>query len=208
MNVYETIGARRSIRRYTDAALSEKQLLKLLHAASLAPSAKNRQPWFFYIINNQNVKRKFVDALSNGVDLLYRQYQQKKIPRPDILGAKKSLHAMEQAAALILVKLVSCYDTYYDDGVDWPLHALDIEATDLLSIGAAIQNILLAAEEMGLGSLWVCDIFYAYPALSRFLQEDAPIVSAICLGHPDEAPGHRPRRPVNEIFTILREKEE
>lgn len=208
MNVYEAIGARRSIRQYARRPLPEEQILKLLHAASQAPSAKNRQPWFFYVINDPDIKQKFVDTLSGNVDYLYQRYRQKNIQRPDILSAKNSLRAMEQAAALILVKLTSCYGTHHDDGVDWPLHALDIEVADLLSVGAAIQNILLAAEEMGLGTLWVCDIFYAYPALTRFLQEDAPIVSAICLGYPGEAPGPRPRHPINEIFTVLRKKEE
>jgi len=208
MNVYEAIGARRSVRQYVCRPLSEEQILKLLHAASQAPSAKNRQPWFFYVINDPDVKQKFVNALSGGVDHLYRRYQQENIQRPDILSAKNSLRAMEQAAALILVKLVSCYGICHDDGVDWPLHALDIEVADLLSVGAAIQNILLAAEEMGLGSLWVCDIFYAYPALTRFLQEDAPVISAICLGYPGEAPSPRPRHPMNEIFTVLRKEEE
>ena len=208
MNVYEAIGARRSIRQYARMPLSEEQILKLLHAASQAPSAKNRQPWFFYVINDPDIKQKFVDALSSNIDHLYQRYRQKNIQRPDILSAKNSLRAMEQAAVLILVKLTSCYGTCHDDGVDWPLHALDIEVADLLSVGAAIQNILLAAEEMGLGALWVCDIFYAYPALTRFLQEDAPIVSAICLGYPGEIPDPRPRHPINEIFTVLRKKEE
>lgn len=208
MNVCEAINARRSIRRYTSTSLSEELISKLLYIASQAPSAKNRQPWFFYVISDQNVKQKFVDTLRAGTNHLYQQYQQQNIQRPDILSAENTLRAMEQAAALILVKLVSRYNIYHNDEVNWPLHALDIEVADLLSIGAAIQNILLSAEEMGLGTLWVCDIFYAYPALTQFLQEDAPIVSAVCLGYPDEFPASPSRRPVSEIFTILREKKE
>ena len=208
MNVYEAISARRSVRHYTGDSLSEDYILKLLHAASQAPSAKNRQPWFFYVISDPDIKQDFVDTLRADIDHLYRKYQRQHIQRTDILSAEKSLRAMEEASALILVKLVSRYDSYHDDGVNWPLHALDIETADLLSVGAAIQNILLTAEEMNLGTLWVCDIFYAYPALPRFLQENAPIVSAICLGYPGEAPEPRPRRPVNKIFTILRRKKE
>ena len=116
------------------------------------------------------------------------------------------MRTIEQAAAVILVKYVSRYTTCHDDGVDWPLHALDIEVADLLSIGAAIQNMLLAAEELHIGALWVCDIFYAYPALTSFLGESAPILSAICLGYPDEAPGPRMRFTTDEISTVLCEK--
>lgn len=208
MDVYEAISARRSVRRYASVSLSEDIILKLLRAASQAPSAKNRQPWFFYVINDQNIKQKFIDTLHTGMNRLFEKYQQLKIRRPDILGAINSLQAMEQAATLILVKLVSRYDVCHNDGVNWPLHALDIEVADLLSVGASIQNILLTAEEMGLGALWICDIFYAYPELTQFLHTDAPIVSAVCIGHPDESPLPRPRLPINEIFTMLRDEKE
>jgi len=208
MNIIDAIYNRHSVRRYTDKPVSEEQLQQLIFAATRAPSAKNRQPWFFYLISDKSVKKELINTLNNGIDSLHEQYREKAIPRPDILSAKNSLRAMEQASALILVKCATRYDTYHNDGVDWPLHALDIEVTDLLSIGAAIQNILLAAEEMNLGSLWICDIFYAYPSLIRFLNEDAPIVSAVCIGYPDEYPGPGIRRPVKEVSAILSKKGE
>lgn len=206
MNVHDAIYTRRSIRRYQNKPLPEEIIWQLIQAAAQAPSAKNRQPWFFYIIRDQTVKKKLVESLDQGIDVLYERYCQAAIPRPDILAAKKSVRTIEQAAAVILVKYVSRYTTYHDDGVDWPLHALDIEVADLLSIGAAIQNMLLAAEELHIGALWVCDIFYAYPALTSFLGESAPILSAICLGYPDEAPGPRMRFTMDEISTVLCEK--
>ena len=40
------------------------------------------------------------------------------------------------------------------------------DVVDIQSVGAAIQNMLLAAQDLGLGSLWICDVFYAYEQLS------------------------------------------
>lgn len=208
MNVHDAIYGRRSIRRFTQQRLSMEQIEKLVDAAGRAPSAKNRQPWFFYIVADQTVQKALIKTLRAGVISLYEQYRQVSISRPDILSAQSSLEAMEQAAAIIFVKHVPRYHTYHDDGVDWPLHTLDIEAADLLSIGAAVQNMLLVAEEMNLGALWVCDIFYAYPALRHFLKEDGAILSAVCFGYPAEAPAPRPRLSTNQIFSVLHRKGE
>lgn len=53
MNFDETINNRRSARIFTDEAVTQNQLNKILLSASLAPSAKNRQPWKFYILNDE-----------------------------------------------------------------------------------------------------------------------------------------------------------
>lgn len=203
MELHDAIYKRRSIRRYTEETIPVQQIFDLIDAAAQAPSAKNRQPWFFYVINDSETKRRFISQMNGGIDALYERYCQASVPRPDILSAKNSVRIMEQASTIILVKYVIHYNMYHNDGVHWPIHAADIEVSDLLSIGAAVQNMLLAAEEMHLGSLWVCDIFYAYPELIRFLETDAPILSAVCIGYPAESPAKRPRLSVQDISAIL-----
>jgi nitroreductase len=71
------------------------------------------------------------------------------------------------------------------------------------SIGAAIQNMLLAAHERGVGSLWICDVFYAYEQLCAWLGETHQMVAAVSFGYPDESPGPRPRKGVDEVTTWL-----
>lgn len=53
MNFDEIVDNRRSSRLFTNDKVSEKQLEKILSSGSLAPSAKNRQPWKFYILNDK-----------------------------------------------------------------------------------------------------------------------------------------------------------
>ena len=50
MNFDEIVDNRRSARLFTNDEVSEKQLEKILSSGSLAPSARNRQPWKFYIL--------------------------------------------------------------------------------------------------------------------------------------------------------------
>lgn len=53
MNFDETISNRRSARIFTNETVTQNQLNKILVSASLAPSARNRQPWKFYILNDE-----------------------------------------------------------------------------------------------------------------------------------------------------------
>ena len=136
------------------------------------------------------------------------KYKSKDISRPDIESALQTLNSMKQASTVIFVTCKKKYKNYYDDGVKWYLHALDIEVTDILSIGAAIEHMLLKATEMEYGTLWVCDIFYAYSQIADFLHTDDAIVSAICIGHPGEFPSNRPRIPVENVSVFYHAEEE
>ncbi len=77
-----------------------------------------------------------------------------------------------------------------------------IDERDLLELmdGASIQNLLLAATDKGIGSLWICDIYFAYPELSAWLGEEGQLVAAVALGYPEESPAPRPRKPLEEIL--------
>ena len=62
MNTLDCILTRRSIRKYSETPVSEEQIETLLKAAVAAPSARNSQPWHFYIVTN----REMLDKLAEG----------------------------------------------------------------------------------------------------------------------------------------------
>jgi len=64
--VYETILARRSIRRYLDKAVTTEQINILLHAAMAAPSACNLQPWAFIVVDDPLTLQKVKKTASQG----------------------------------------------------------------------------------------------------------------------------------------------
>ena len=69
---------------------------------------------------------------------------------------------------------------------------------DVMSIGAAVQNLLLAATGMGYGTLWIGNTCYAYAELEEFIGNKGQISCAIALGRPDERPRCRPRKPLED----------
>lgn len=60
------ITDRRSIRKYTDRAVSKADIEKIIQAGILAPSAKNRQPWK-YIVYTEEAKRSLIDEMEKGL---------------------------------------------------------------------------------------------------------------------------------------------
>lgn len=73
------------------------------------------------------------------------------------------------------------------------------ELCDTLSIGALIENMLLAAEELGLGTLWIANTYFAYRELVTYLETEQQLVGAVAVGYPDETPSQRPRKQLEDF---------
>ena len=80
--------------------------------------------------------------------------------------------------------------------------------TEKHSVAAATQNLLLKAYSLGLGSLWIGDIFFAVEALEQHFGKPWRILAAVALGHPAFVPigpwNGRPRKSVDEVAEFLR----
>ena len=125
--VLHNIHQRKSVRSFTEQEVSEEQLTELIKAGMSAPTARNRQPWQFVILNDK--------ALMAELSA--------KLPYAKMLAS---------AAAAIVV----CGDLEI-------ARAGNSEDMWMLDCSAATQNILLAAESMGLGGVWTA----AYPYTDR-----------------------------------------
>ncbi|MGC6176922.1 nitroreductase family protein [Lacrimispora sp. 38-1] len=73
------------------------------------------------------------------------------------------------------------------------------EICNAQSIGAAIENMTLTASELGLGSLWICDIYFAYKELCEWLNVDGELFAAMAVGYADENPIARRRKSIDDI---------
>ncbi len=187
MNTLATIAARRSIRKFKDTPIPEGVLQQILTAAIQAPSACNRQPWRFIIVRGEK-KAEMLRILREAI-------ARDQARGEDIGSTEYSTQVMEQAAVTVFV--------FNPDGLPpWRKHTTDQmfgDVFDIQSIGAAIQNMLLAATDLGLGSLWICDVFIAYEELCKWLGENGELIAAVSFGYADESPAARPRKPMHEV---------
>lgn len=188
MNTLEAITTRRSIRKFKDNPLPEESLHTILTAATQAPSGKNRQPWSFILVKGDK-RNEMVDIMRKGIAKMKAQGE-------DIGSSEWSANVIEQAPVTVFI-----FNPY---GLHpWLPHSIKQSfenLVDIQSVGAAIQNMLLTAQEFGVGSLWICDVFYAYEELCSWLGEEGQMVAAVSLGYPDESPNARPRKSITEVI--------
>ena len=115
--------------------------------------------------------------------------------RPYIAAAKYTIDIMEEAPVIVFVVNTlgkSILETLT------PEERVS-EICNVQSVSAAIQNMLLAATEKGIGSLWICDIYFAYAELCDWLREEGQLVAAVAFGYPNESPEARPRKKWEDV---------
>lgn len=178
MNTLETIRARKSVRRFNNEAVSMELIEKILMAGMEAPYAKINQPWKYYVLQGK-AKEKLVELMNKG---LYSFGDEQSIGNlPFYNSVVNSIRVMQTAPVVILV---------FNTGIctinsDKSLESCFMDCGAMQTIGATVQNMLLAATELGLGSLWMCDVYFAYNQLCDWLGETAQLAAGIALGYPD-----------------------
>jgi len=177
----EAIRGRRSIRKYIDRPVPLELVRNVLEAGTWAPSAKNGQQWRFTVLTGK-AKKELTD--------LFRSKLQELSTKMGIQAIGSSLSSCsitEQVPVLVMV---------------WNAGEHGWE-TELQTVAAAIQNMLLKAHSLGLGSLWIGDIYYALDVLAERLGKPWKLVAAVTLGWPAVTPKPLPRKSVDEISEFL-----
>ena len=189
----QEIENRRSIRKYKPDAVSKEILEHIIYSATLAPSAKNRQPWKFLVYGGEE-KKEILKKMRAGIkrELKEPLFKDSKRLLPD---ADNTLRIMMSAPIVVFV--------LNTNGVS-PMETIDMdgrftEICDSLSIGAAIENMLLRAQQLGVGSLWIGNTCFAYKELTDYIGKSGQLIGAVALGYPDESPDARPRKKLKDI---------
>jgi coenzyme F420-0:L-glutamate ligase/coenzyme F420-1:gamma-L-glutamate ligase len=192
MSVPAFLEARRSIRAFTNEPVGRDTLDALVAAACVAPAPHHSRPWRFVIVDSEPAKRDLAEGMgarwrtdleADGVDPA----------RIDELVAA-SHRKIEDAPALMLGCLTwDGLDRYPDptrQRAEWGMA--------LLSLGAAVENLMLAAAAGGLASCWVAAPIFC-PEAARdalALPEEWLPHALVLLGRPDPSYVGRERPPI------------
>ena len=166
---------RRSIRKFLDKPIAGEDLTEILESGIKAPSSKNRQPWKFVVVQGTE-KEEMLKAFRRGISREEKESALLPGSRRHIPAAKYTVDIMEEAPE----------EHIY-------------EICNIQSISAAVQNMLLAATDKGIGSLWICDIFFAYAELCKWLNTGDQLMAAVAFGYPNESPKERPRKKWEDV---------
>ncbi len=186
----EFMRARRSLRRYRQEPVPEEWIDCMLEAAVWAPSAHNRQPWRFAIVDQAATKERLAREMGAA---LRRDLLADALPLAVIdADVDRSYQRITGAPLLILLCMsLSDMDVYPDEERNRHECAMAQQSTAM-----AGQNMLLMAEKLGLGACWICAPLFCQDLVASVLDLPADWLpqGMISLGFPAQA-RERSREP-------------
>ncbi len=194
----EVIRSRRSIRRYENRPVLRETIDELLEAARWAPSAHNRQPWRFAVIQAAETKHALAAAMGAR---LRADLEQDGTPREVIEADTARSYARMTNAPVVIVVCVTMRDM--DQYPDTRRKKAEyLMATQ--SVAMAVQNLLLAAHARGLGACWMCAPLFVPDTVREVLHLDADWEpqAMITLGYPAESKT-KARRALEDLTKYL-----
>lgn len=199
-NTQTVIVQRRSIRKYKETPLKREQIERILQAAAMAPSAKNQQPWRFIVVQG-GAKQHMIDAMHAGINRFERGEGYFRAVGPLLAAARHTVSIMQQAP--VTVFFVNTKGMALEKELSAAERMLDL--LNVQSVSAAVENLLIAAQAEGLGTLWIGDIFFAERELAAWLGlgRRETLMAAVAVGYPDETPSARPRKPMEELISWM-----
>ena len=181
MELIDAIKGRRSIRSYKPDPVPVEVIRMVLEAGNWAPSAKNGHQWRFTVLTGK---------AKSGFNALFRTHLDKFIEthgREPAGSAPWTLEIMEEAPVVVIV-----WNTAENGWI-----------TEEHSVAAAVQNICLRAYDLGLGSLWIGDIYYAYEETRRYFGKDWKLSGAVALGYPATEGKAPKKKSLDEVAEFL-----
>jgi nitroreductase len=180
------IQRRRSVRVYKTGKVSDAQLQTILEAARWAPSGANTQPWEFVVTRDRKKMKKVREIYSN-------EWRERKREDPvHYKGLKKDY--VGDVSVLVLV----CGDARTQRVYLTTRQPGDREKLFQASIANAVQQMMLAAASMNLGTVWVSVREEVEPELRTLFRVPDPLrlLWVVPIGHARSWPKAKPRRPV------------
>jgi nitroreductase len=185
----DTIRARRSVRLFTDQPVPEMDLLTILSAANKAPSAHNQQSWRFVVLRGE--KKQGLAELVNAraADFprpscaLLRMASRTIVSAPVVVSVSNTGELIRHGADLFQVNKEAAVDFF--------------RTMEIQSSAAAVENMLLAATSLGIGTVWLGILYLIKHDVLTFLEEpDGEFMAVIPVGYPSRVSDGPKKRPL------------
>src|SRR5215211_6427999 len=192
------LAGRRSIRTYEERPVPEDVLERVLAAAAQAPSPHHSFPWRLAVLTGPAAKSALADAMGAKwrADLL-----------ADGLGADEIEVELEKSRRRLTVSPVVLVGAVYLEPLDEYPDATRQQAETLMaahSLGAALQNVMLAAHANGLASCWMCAPVFCSDVVRDALGLPGHLAphAIVTIGYPARPPRVRERPSLDQIVVL------
>ena len=211
MSKLDFIYKRKSIRDYKDAVVPKEDILKMLDAATHAPSPKHQQNWHFVVVQDKEIINKMADAVSKSheyiASLTKNEDEKKKFMRvlPYYINFQRSSCAiLDYANEYKMVEEKILRENNVGEDI---IEVMKSTQSAAQGIGAAVENFMLAATAMGYGTCYMTGPAHAKKEIEEIINFEKPeysLMSIISLGVPaDETPDSPKRKPLEEVVTFI-----
>jgi coenzyme F420-0:L-glutamate ligase/coenzyme F420-1:gamma-L-glutamate ligase len=187
---------RSSVRTYQDRPVERALLEQMLEAARWAPSPHGRQPWRFAVLTQQEPKQRLAEQMGKN----WRANLQMDGQSEDTVNIRleKSHQRILRAPAIIIACL------YLEDLDHYPDQTRQANEVTMAiqSLGAAVQNMLLMAYDLGLDTGWMCAPLFCPEIACAALDLDKRLIphALITVGYAAADPVRRPRLPLDHLI--------
>lgn len=198
------VRGRRSVRWYQEREVPRQLIVEVLEAARWAPSPHGRQPWRFVVLTRRDLKERLAEAMG----ATWRENLAMDGEPPAVIDQR--LENSRQRLITAPVVILPCLyleelDRYPDEQRQQAETIMAIQ-----SLGAAVENLMLAAWSVGLESGWMCAPLFCPEIVCEALELDPRLIphAAITLGYLGREPKRREHRPVEALIARWDERSE
>ena len=198
----KTIEERRSIRKFEDRPVPADILDQIIEAARLAPSGTNRQPWRFALLQ-ESQREKIASAV----------VQPFVVEAPAVFvccldhRAYLRSHVEDRMKELVRAEVISeeAAGYIYQRRMPEQVEEVRLPASAYIDLGIAVQNMVIAAASLGLGSCWVRLFNQEQVQQSLALPDHMEALVLLPVGYPAQNPPPRPRLSRDEIMIEVKD---
>jgi F420 biosynthesis protein FbiB-like protein len=192
------LAGRRSVRTYEDRPVPADVLERVLSAAAQAPSPHHSFPWRLAVLTGRDAKTALADAMGAKwrADLV-----------GDGLGEAEIAVELEKSHRRLTASPVVLVGAVYPETLDEYPDPARQQAETLMaahSLGAALQNVMLAAHANGLASCWMCAPVFCSEVVRDALGLDEQLIphAIVTIGYPARPPRARERPSLDQIVVL------
>jgi nitroreductase len=204
-DMLDHLRTRRSTRELASTPVARDAIVRVLAAATTAPSASNRQPWRFVTVTAPGVRAQITVAARTATEAI--EAVVRRGPHAAEWGAYGDFFWQPLACAPVIiiptVRELPDQVAGYLRGAGAAIDRIELPSAmrpERCATGAAVMAMLLQAHAEGLGAIWMAGPMVARTAIEAICGIAAPwqMLGAIALGHPASRPASQPAAPARK----------
>lgn len=202
----DILTTRRSIRKFSDEEISNNVIEELVRAAQLAPTACNTQCFYFVAVKDRELLAKVVEATEKGVNEFYCGCDEEMIKS----RIKQTTFYKKAPLVIFAYQTDMQYhdkrvtEHYTDKGYSHNGMLAALGSPEIVTMGAALENLVLTAHSKGLGACLMSDPIVSEKYITEALGVDKSyrLLSVVPVGKPAYTPFDKKLKPLEEILEI------